>query len=52
MFYIGNDTELHGFQERGTATFVSGGAAWSSETRFGYNLQDLETFDGFLAQGC
>ena len=50
MYYIGNDTEFHGFQDRGTASFVTGRAAWTSETRFGYNLQDLETFDGFLGQ--
>ena len=50
MYYIGNDTEFHGFQERGTASFVTGRAKWTAETRFGYNLQDLETFDGFLAQ--
>ena len=50
MYYIGNDTEFHGFQERGTASFVTGGPSWTSESRFGYNLQDLETFDGFLGQ--
>ncbi len=50
MYYIGNDTEFRGFQERGTASFVTGRASWTAESRFGYNLQDLETFDGFLAQ--
>jgi outer membrane receptor protein involved in Fe transport len=50
MYYIGNNTVFHGFQERGTASYVTGRAAWTSETRFGYNLQELETFDGFLAQ--
>lgn len=50
MYYIGNNTEFSGFQERGTASFVTGRASWTAESRFGYNLQDLETFDGFLAQ--
>lgn len=50
MYYINNDTEFRGFQERGTASFVTGRASWTAESRFGYNLQDLETFDGFLAQ--
>jgi hypothetical protein len=50
MYYIGNDTAFRGFQERGTASFVTGRASWTAESRFGYNLQDLETFDGFLAQ--
>lgn len=51
MIYITNDTEFHGWQERGTLSYVMGGAAWSSETRYGYNLQDLETFDSFLYKG-
>ena len=38
-----NDGTFRGFQERGTPTLVTGGAAWTSETRFGYNLNDLET---------
>ncbi|MEJ7606250.1 MAG: TonB-dependent receptor [Bryobacteraceae bacterium] len=49
-YYIGNNTEFSGFQERGTASFITGGPSWTSESRFGYNLQDLETFDGFLNQ--
>ncbi len=48
---LDNDTVFNGWQERGTASFVAGGASWSSETRFGYNLQDLETFDQFLHKG-
>jgi outer membrane receptor protein involved in Fe transport len=46
-----NDGTFRGFQERGTASFVTGGAAWTSETRFGYNMNDLETIDQFLLQG-
>jgi len=48
---VDNDTVFNGWQERGTASFVMGGASWSSESRFGYNLQDLETLDQFLKQG-
>ncbi len=51
MIYTSNNTEFHGWQERGTASFVTGGPAWTSETRFGYNKQDLETFDSFLGKG-
>ena len=48
---IRNDGTFYGFQERGTASFVTSGAAWTSETRFGYNLNDLETIDEFLLNG-
>jgi outer membrane receptor protein involved in Fe transport len=48
---VHNDGTFQGFQERGTASFVTGRAAWTSETRFGYNLNDLETIDQFLLQG-
>ena len=51
MIYTSNNTVFHGWQERGTASFVTGGAAWTSESRFGYNAQDLETFDAFLSKG-
>jgi outer membrane receptor protein involved in Fe transport len=46
-----NDGTFYGFQERGTASFVTSGAAWTSEARFGYNLNDLETIDEFLLNG-
>ena len=46
-----NDTIFYGFQERATASFVTGCAAWTSETRFGFNLNDLETIDQFLLEG-
>src|SRR5712692_6081646 len=36
-----NDGTFRGFQERGTASFVTGGAALTSESRFGYNMTDL-----------
>ncbi len=48
---IHNDGTFYGFQERGTASFVTGGSAWTSETRFGYNMNDLETIDQFLLNG-
>src|SRR6266849_3058389 len=51
MIYTSNNTEFHGWQERGKLSFVTGGPRWNSETRFGYNLQDLETFDAFLGKG-
>ena len=51
MIFTSNNTVFHGWQERGTASFVTGGAAWTSESRFGYNAQDLETFDDFLHKG-
>ncbi|MEO8050277.1 MAG: carboxypeptidase regulatory-like domain-containing protein, partial [Acidobacteriota bacterium] len=43
--YIGNKAEQYTFTERGTASYVIGGAAWTSETRFGYNSNDAHTFD-------
>lgn len=51
MIYVSNNTEFFGWQERGTASFVTGGPSWTSESRFGYNAQDLETFDAFLSKG-
>jgi outer membrane receptor protein involved in Fe transport len=46
-----NDQAYHGFTERGTASYVIGGAAWTSETRFGYNLNDMDRTDAYLKQG-
>lgn len=43
--YIGNDAEQYTFTDRGTASYVIGGATWTSETRFGYNSNDAHTFD-------
>src|SRR5262249_43006744 len=48
---LNKDGTFQGFQGRGTATFVTAGPAWTSETRFGYNLNDLETIDQFLLEG-
>jgi outer membrane receptor protein involved in Fe transport len=46
-----NDQVYHGFTERGTASYVTGGAAWTSETRFGYNLNDMDRTDAYFLQG-
>jgi outer membrane receptor protein involved in Fe transport len=43
-----NDQAYHGFTERGTASYVVGGAAWTSETRFGYSLNDMDRTDAYL----
>jgi hypothetical protein len=43
--YIGNDNLQYAFTDRGTASYVIGGASWTSETRFGYNKNDAHTFD-------
>jgi len=41
----------HGYQERGTVSFVTGRASWTSETRFGYNLNDIDRIDAFFEVG-
>jgi len=46
-FYIGNDRTSSGYEDRGAASYVIGGAAWSSETRFGYNLTAMNRLDAF-----
>ena len=43
--YIGNDNLQYAFTDRGTASYVIGGATWTSETRYGYNKNDAHTFD-------
>jgi hypothetical protein len=43
--YIGNDNLQYAYTDRGTASYVIGGANWTSETRFGYNNNDAHTFD-------
>ena len=46
-----NDQTYHGFTERGTASYVFGQASWTSETRFGYNLNDMDRTDAYLKVG-
>jgi len=42
---IGNGRLWKGVSERGTATYLIGGAAWTSETRFGYNYNQISRVD-------
>jgi len=46
-----NDQVYHGYTERGTASYVIGAASWTSETRFGYNLNDMSRVDAYFNQG-
>jgi len=46
-----NDQVYHGYTERGTASYVVGAASWTSETRFGYNLNDMSRVDAYFNQG-
>ncbi len=41
-----NDQTFHGWQERGTISYVTAQARWISETRFGYNYNDTQRVDG------
>ena len=41
-----NDQTFTGWQERGTISYVTGQARWTSETRFGYNYNDTQRVDG------
>lgn len=38
--YTGNEQDNQIVTERGTVSYVSGGASWTSETRFGLNMND------------
>lgn len=46
--YTLNGREWRGFQERGTASFVMTGAAWTSESRFGYNFNEVDRNDRYF----
>ena len=46
-----NTREWIGISERGQATFFTGGAHWSSESRFGFNLNDITRLDGWWNVG-
>ena len=48
---VSNSRVFQGDQERGTASYVMGGPAWSSETRFGYSLADMFRLDSFFLDG-
>ena len=42
-----NPRTFQGIQERVTGTFTTSGAKWTSETRFGYNFNDIDRIDRF-----
>lgn len=48
---VDNNQIYEGVQERGTVSFVTGGPAWTSDTRFGYSLNDMQRVDNFFLQG-
>jgi hypothetical protein len=48
---VDNNQVYEGVQERGTASFVTGGPAWTSDTRFGYSLNDMSRVDQFFLEG-
>ncbi|MEO7142494.1 MAG: TonB-dependent receptor, partial [Bryobacteraceae bacterium] len=43
------DREFFNTLERGAASFTTGGAAWTSESRVGYSLDDLQRTDAFFS---
>ncbi|MBS1829375.1 MAG: TonB-dependent receptor [Acidobacteria bacterium] len=45
-----NDREFQVYDERGTVNFITGGSDWTSETRFGYHLTDMNREDAFFFQ--
>jgi len=45
-----NDRDWLNWQERGTASFTVSGATWTSETRFGYGLNDAFRIDNFFLE--
>ena len=42
-----NPRTFQGYQERVTGSFVTGGGRWTTETRFGYNFNDIDRVDRF-----
>ncbi|MCU1260105.1 MAG: TonB-dependent receptor plug, partial [Bryobacterales bacterium] len=44
-----NDRLFFNTSERGVATFTTGGAKWTSESRVGYSLNDLQRTDPFFS---
>jgi len=43
-----NDRTYEYVQDRVAASFVTGGASWTSESRFGYNFSDMARLDHFF----
>jgi outer membrane receptor protein involved in Fe transport len=50
-YYTNNPQTYHGYIERGTANYITGGPTWTSETRFGYNLNDMDRTDAYFLDG-
>jgi outer membrane receptor protein involved in Fe transport len=48
---VDNNQVYEGVQERGTASFVTGGPSWTADSRFGYSLNDMQRVDDFFLQG-
>lgn len=44
-----NFRQWKGVTERGTSNFVTGRSSWTAETRFGYNWNDIDRIDGYIA---
>ncbi|MFL6450675.1 MAG: TonB-dependent receptor domain-containing protein [Bryobacteraceae bacterium] len=49
--FSNNPQVYHGFIDRGTANYITGGPSWTSETRFGYNLNDMDRTDAYFLDG-
>jgi len=45
-----NDRLFRIWDERGTASYITSGARWTSESRFGYHLTDMHREDAFFFQ--
>jgi outer membrane receptor protein involved in Fe transport len=43
-----NDQDLQVYSDRATVSYVTGGATWTSETRYGYNRNNIERVDGIF----
>lgn len=43
-----NDQTLNTWSDRFTVSYVTGGAAWTSESRVGYNRNNINRFDGIF----
>ncbi len=43
-----NDRLYNGVTERGTASFITAGATWTSETRFGFDWEDIAREDAWF----
>ncbi|MEO8051575.1 MAG: TonB-dependent receptor [Acidobacteriota bacterium] len=45
-----NDRSYNSAVERGGASYTTGGASWTSETRFGYAISDIQRLDAYFNQ--